>query len=161
LTRHRVIDVMSHDCRAVTYPVINIFCDAMLGRMRRGAFYATSPQCRDTLFVTLGDERLVWTSEDPGAPRLTYGPGGRENIHMSTRLTLKAVNEELARNGFNTTLAKGDGYFYFTSGEAADWLDSTVRVPTLSSLSLSDWIGEFRRLRDLNAQIGKASKQAK
>jgi hypothetical protein len=51
-------------------------------------------------------------------------------------------------------LAKGDGYFYFTTGEAAEWLDSTVRVPTLSSLSLADWVGEFRRLRDLNGQIG-------
>jgi hypothetical protein len=80
---------------------------------------------------------------------------------MPTRLTLKAVNEELARNGFNAMLAKGDGYFYFTSGEAAEWLDNTVRVPMLSTLSLADWMGEFRRLRDLNAQIGKAPKEAK
>jgi hypothetical protein len=80
---------------------------------------------------------------------------------MPTRITLKAVNEELARNGFKATLAKGDGYFYFTSGEAADWLDSTVRVPTLSTLSLADWMGEFRRLRDLNGEIGKAPKQAR
>ena len=75
---------------------------------------------------------------------------------MPTRITLKAVNEELARNGFKATLAKGDGYFCFTSGEAADWLESTVRVPTLSNLSLADWVGEFRRLRDLNGQLGKA-----
>jgi hypothetical protein len=80
---------------------------------------------------------------------------------MPTRITLKAVNEELARKGFNATLAKGDGYFYFTSGEAADWLDNTVRVPTFSRLSLADWVGEFRRLRDLNGQIGKAPKKAK
>jgi hypothetical protein len=79
---------------------------------------------------------------------------------MPTRITLKAVNEELARNGINATLAKGDGYFYFTSGEAADWLDNTVRVPTLSSLSLANWVGEFRRRRELNAQIGKAPKEA-
>jgi len=77
---------------------------------------------------------------------------------MPSRITLKAVNEELARNGFNAALAKGDGYFYFTSGEAVDWLDNTVRVATLSTLNLADWVGEFLRLRDLNSQIGKAPK---
>jgi hypothetical protein len=36
------------------------------------------------------------------------------------RLTLKAVNEELAKRGHQARLEKGDGYFYFWSGDAAD-----------------------------------------
>jgi hypothetical protein len=52
-------------------------------------------------------------------------------------LTLKAINAELARRGYTALLAKGDGYFYFESGEAAEWLDRTVNVPTISSLRLA------------------------
>lgn len=44
------------------------------------------------------------------------------------RLTLNAVNAELARRGHKALLAKAGGYFYFWSGEAADWLDRTVNV---------------------------------
>jgi hypothetical protein len=63
------------------------------------------------------------------------------------RLTLKTVNDELARRGHASALAKGDGYFYFTTGGAAtDWLDQTVRVRTINSLTLKQWIEEFRRL---------------
>ena len=47
---------------------------------------------------------------------------------MSARVTLKAVNQELARLGHDVLLAKGSGYFYFWTGEAADWLDRTVNV---------------------------------
>jgi hypothetical protein len=74
------------------------------------------------------------------------------------RLTLKAVNAELARRGHAALLAKGDEYFYFSSGEASDWLDRTVNVPTLSSLSLDEWLAEFDRLKKLNAEIMKTAK---
>jgi hypothetical protein len=69
------------------------------------------------------------------------------------RLTLKAVNEALAELKEDARLAKGDGYFYFESGEAANWLDKTVSVPTLSSMTLEQWIEEFRRLKKLNREI--------
>ncbi len=69
------------------------------------------------------------------------------------RLTLKAINDELSKRGHKARLEKGDGYFYFHTGEAADWLDRTVRAPTLSSLTLDGWMGEFERLRALNSQI--------
>jgi hypothetical protein len=69
------------------------------------------------------------------------------------QLTLKTINDELARRGYKTLLAKGSGYFYFYSGEAADWLDCTVPVRTISSLTLKQWIEEFRRLKALNEQI--------
>jgi len=77
------------------------------------------------------------------------------------RVTLKAVNDSLRGLTQGVQLAKGDGYFYFASGEAADWLDTTVRVPTLSSLTLEQWMDEFKRLKQVNRTIlsGKAQEQ--
>ncbi len=69
------------------------------------------------------------------------------------RISLKAINGELERLGSNALLAKGDGYFYFLGGEAADWLDRTVRVPTLQSLTLEQWIEHFRLLREKNQEL--------
>ncbi len=42
------------------------------------------------------------------------------------RISLKAINSELERRGSHAVLAKGDGYFYFSGGEATDWLDRTA-----------------------------------
>jgi hypothetical protein len=69
------------------------------------------------------------------------------------RLHLKVINDELARLGHTARLAKGAGYFYFHSGEAAGWVDGAVRVRKIHSRTLKQWIGEFRRLKALNEQI--------
>ena len=69
------------------------------------------------------------------------------------RLTVRAINEELAKRGSGARLEKGDGYFYFSGGEVADWLDRTVNAPNLSSLSLDQWMAEFDRLKKLNKEI--------
>jgi len=69
------------------------------------------------------------------------------------RLHLKIVNDELKRLGHSATLAKGNGYFYFQSGEAEEWLDRTVGVRTINSMTLKEWIAEFRRLQALNRQM--------
>ena len=71
---------------------------------------------------------------------------------------MKVINDELARLGFAARLAKGDGYFYFSEGEAADWLDKTVKARTINSLTLKEWVAEFRRLKELNEQILKSVK---
>ncbi len=47
---------------------------------------------------------------------------------MAARITLKTVNNELARRGHEVLLTTGPGYFYFQTGQAADWLDRTVPV---------------------------------
>jgi len=73
-------------------------------------------------------------------------------------LHLKIVNDELAKFGHTAILAKGPGYFYFHSGEAADWLDTTVKVRKIGSLTLKQWIGEFRRLKQLNERILRTAK---
>lgn len=68
-------------------------------------------------------------------------------------LSLKAVNHELAKRGHQVLLSKGDGYFYFSTGEAADWLDRTVRVPTVSSLTLDQWMRKFEELKRKNSDL--------
>lgn len=72
---------------------------------------------------------------------------------MPARLTLKTVNDELARLGHRALLEKGSGYFYFRTGEAADWLDRTVPVRKISDMTLKEWVAEFKRLKALNEQI--------
>ena len=74
---------------------------------------------------------------------------------MAERVTLKAVNDELSRLGYTARLAKASGYFLFQSGEAADWLDRTIAADKVSSRTVQEWIDEFHRLQNLNAQIGK------
>ncbi len=69
------------------------------------------------------------------------------------RLHLKIVNAELAKRGITARLEKGEGYFYFHFGEAADWLDRTVRVRKINDLTLKEWMAEFQRLRELNSRI--------
>jgi hypothetical protein len=68
------------------------------------------------------------------------------------RLTLKTINDELRRLGHDVHLDKGDGYFYFWKGDANNWLDRTVNVPKVSSLTLEQWIAEYDRLKKLNGE---------
>jgi site-specific recombinase len=73
-------------------------------------------------------------------------------------LHLKVVNDELARLGHTALLAKGQGHFYFRSGEAEGWFDNAVKVRKINSLTLKQWIAEFRRLKDLNERIVRTAK---
>ena len=77
-------------------------------------------------------------------------------------LTLKMINDELRRLGHDVHIEKGDGYFYFWKGDANKWLDRTVNVPNVSSLTLQQWIDEFERLKKLNGKMlpGKVPKKA-
>jgi hypothetical protein len=77
---------------------------------------------------------------------------------MAARVTLKAINDELARRGHHARLEKASGYLYFFGGEATDWLDRTVRLTTVNALTLDQWIEEFQRLKKLNAGIMRAGK---
>lgn len=89
--------------------------------------------------------------------------GIRDNCTtMATRITLKAVNAELARLGHAERLAKANNYFLFTGDAADEWLDRTVAVRTISSMTLKEWVAEFHRLKALNEQIiGTVKKTAK
>jgi len=74
------------------------------------------------------------------------------------KLDLKHVNNELARLGYQAQLAKGQGYFYFQGGEAANWIDAGVKVRKLNDLTLKQWVGEFHRLQDLNQIMMRRAK---
>jgi hypothetical protein len=76
-------------------------------------------------------------------------------------LHLKVINEELAKRGRKAVLVKGDGYFYFDGGETVAWLDRTVKARTINTLTLKQWIEEFDRLKELNAQILRTVKGGK
>jgi hypothetical protein len=41
---------------------------------------------------------------------------------MAARVTLKVINDELARLSYIVRLAKASGYFYFEFGEVVGWL---------------------------------------
>lgn len=69
------------------------------------------------------------------------------------QLSLKTVNDELARLGRAERLAKGHNYFYFTGGAAEKWVEHSVGVRGLNQLTLKEWIAEFKRLKALNEQI--------
>jgi hypothetical protein len=87
--------------------------------------------------------------------------GIRDNCSvMAARVTLKAVNDELARRGHHARLEKASGYFYFWSEDSADWLDRTVRVATLKSLTLDQWVGEYLWLKKVNAEKIKPRRKA-
>ena len=77
------------------------------------------------------------------------------------RLTVKAIDDELKLLGHDAQLMEGDGYFYFTSGETTNWLDRTVKVPTLSSLTLEQWVEEFKKLKSLNHELFGAEAKPK
>jgi hypothetical protein len=72
---------------------------------------------------------------------------------VTMRLTQKAVTAELKRLGHEARLESGDGYFYFLGLEPANWLDKTVKVPKVSSLTLEQWVAEYERLKKLNEEI--------
>jgi hypothetical protein len=52
---------------------------------------------------------------------------------MATRVTLKAINDELTKRGHNARVEKASGYFYFMGGEATDWIERTVPAGTVGA----------------------------
>ena len=77
---------------------------------------------------------------------------------MAGRVTLKAVNDELNRRGYQARLEKASGYFYFWSEDSAGWIDRTVRVARLNSLTVDQWVGEYLWLKKINAEMTKPNR---
>ncbi len=77
------------------------------------------------------------------------------------RLTQKAITAELYRLGHDARLENGAGYYNFLGLEPAAWLDKTVKVPKVSSLTLEQWVAEYARLKKLNEGIlwGKVAEE--
>jgi len=47
--------------------------------------------------------------------------------------------DHFAELGVDARLEKGHGYFYFSGGEATDWLDRPVKLPTLNNVMRDQW----------------------
>jgi hypothetical protein len=77
---------------------------------------------------------------------------------VPTRVTLRAINDDLALRGHNARLEKTSDYFCFFGGEATDWIDRTVAEATLNSRTLDQWVAEFVRLKKLNAEIVRTAR---
>jgi hypothetical protein len=58
------------------------------------------------------------------------------------RVTLNAIDDELRRLGHDVHIRERRRYFYFWKGKANNWLDRTVNVPKVGSLTLEQWIDE-------------------
>ena len=78
---------------------------------------------------------------------------------MAARVTIRAVNDDLARPG--DRLERASGYFYFWTGEASGWIDATVPVDKISALTLEQWIAEYKRLKKVNAEILRSPRVSK
>jgi hypothetical protein len=59
------------------------------------------------------------------------------------KLSLDKVNKELKKQGYDTKLLKGEGYFYFVGKEAWSFSCQSVYVPRLNDLSLEQWVQEY------------------
>lgn len=64
------------------------------------------------------------------------------------RLTIAAINQAIANKGGKEILVKGNGYFYFSDGDAPDWQSSAVYVYRLNDLTLEQWIAEWENKRN-------------
>lgn len=64
------------------------------------------------------------------------------------RLTLKSIAKALVAEGFpaDIELVQGDGYLYFSGGDAHTWYSSSVCVCRLNHLTLDQWIAEAKSL---------------
>src|SRR5690242_2060925 len=94
-------------------------------------------------------------------PKPVFGGQPSLSDNHGVRLSLKTINEELERLGSGAVLTKAAGYFYFQGGDAADWLDRAVSVPTLRSLTLEQWIGQYRELKAKNESLLKGKINSK
>jgi hypothetical protein len=66
------------------------------------------------------------------------------------RTTIRKVNEALQAAGFEgVELVKGNGYWYFSGGDAMGWYSSSVMVYHLNALTVEQWVAEARQLKGL------------
>jgi hypothetical protein len=72
------------------------------------------------------------------------------------RVTINAVNQELAKRDIQATLANGGGYFFFRGPDVNSWLDRTVQVSKISDLTVDQWLQAFKDLKRKNQEIARA-----
>ena len=60
--------------------------------------------------------------------------------------TSKSVNAALKAVGAEERITRGKGYIYFTGGNASAWRYSSVPVPMIKSLTVSQWIDIYHQM---------------
>lgn len=70
-----------------------------------------------------------------------------EKADLAKRGTAAGVNARLRKMGVAERLVKGEGYCYFTEGEAMDWPSASVMVYRISDMTVGEWIEEYKRLK--------------
>ena len=73
------------------------------------------------------------------------------------RVTMRAVNQELAKRDIQATLGNGGGYFFFRGPDVNTWLARTVQVSKISDLTLDGWLQAFRDLKRKNQEIVRSA----
>lgn len=65
-------------------------------------------------------------------------------------ITLKQINKALAEAGAKERLYKGNGYFYFSDGDADMWKNESgvYGVFRLNDLTIDRWIEEWKHKHD-------------
>lgn len=64
------------------------------------------------------------------------------------RVTLAAINAEIARRGHAERLVRGAGYFYFIDGAAHGWYNASVATMHLGGWTVAQWADERDALAD-------------
>lgn len=63
----------------------------------------------------------------------------RTNLDRPAR-RVSDINAILARAGHGERLVKGEGYVYWTEGEAPDWSETSIYVYRLSDLTIREYL---------------------
>lgn len=63
------------------------------------------------------------------------------------RVTLRAINADLALRGVDDRLYRGDAYFYFSGPRANRWHTSSVLTPRLSDMTVLEWAETYFSMR--------------
>lgn len=63
-------------------------------------------------------------------------------------ITAATVNRELKTLGVSERLVKGNGYWYFTEGNAHNWRSTMVLVNRVADLDLDSWMIEYKALSE-------------
>lgn len=81
------------------------------------------------------------------------------------KVTRKLVNDTLRSRGRDESLYDGRGYFYFSGGDAVNWLNSSIMVKKISDLTLEQWMEKFDELlaqdRKLRRDTPKTKQKSK
>jgi hypothetical protein len=63
------------------------------------------------------------------------------------RINTKMVNAAIEKLGGKERLVHGKGYFYFTGGDSELWPRSSVMIYRLNSMTLEQWVEEYKQLK--------------